>query len=235
MKIIGVVGSQNTGKTSLSTRIIQELVKRGYKVGSIKHSHHTMDMDKKGKDTWKHHQAGSEIVIGSGKNTFMTLDEELDLDNLLFIIKSIKNPDYVVVEGYKQYPYANISTSDFKDDYTIKNVDSFNLSDKDVSNMVDLVEKQSFGILQNLDYKKYYFKTWQDLASAITKGNATDIPHESEDVVLCVDDKIIPLNEFVQIFLENGVRGMIESLKTEEFGASDLGKIQILIQNKNKK
>ncbi len=232
MKIIAVVGSKNTGKTSLSTRIIEELVKRGNKVGSIKHSHHTMEVDTEGKDTWKHRQAGSEIVIGSGANSFMIVDEELDLDNLLFIMKSIKDPDYVVVEGYKQYPYANISTSDFKDDYTIKQVDSFNLSDEDVVDLVDLIEKRSFGLHQNMDYKKYGFKSTQSMTSAITKGEAVDSPQEADEVVLSVDEKIIPLNDFVQAFLESGVRGMIKSLKTEEFGVKNLKNIQLVIRNK---
>jgi molybdopterin-guanine dinucleotide biosynthesis protein B len=232
MKIIAVVGSKNTGKTSLSTKIIAELVKRGNTVGSIKHSHHNMEVDAEGKDTWKHRQAGSEIVIGSGSNSFMIVDEELDLENLLFIIKSIKNPDYVVVEGYKQYPYANISTSEFKDDYTIKQVDSFNLSEQDVVDLVNLIEKQSFGLIQNLDYKKYGFKTRSEMASSISTGKAGDSPQEPDEVVLSVDEKIIPLNDFVQAFLESGVRGMIKSLKTEEFGVKDLKNIQLLIRNK---
>lgn len=232
MKIIAIVGSKNTGKTSLSVRVIEELVDRGYKVGSIKHSHHNMEVDTEGKDTWKHRQAGSEMVIGSGANSFVVLDEELELSQLLFMIKSLKDPDYVVIEGYKQYPYANISTSDFKDDYTIKQVDSFNLSEQDIVDLVDLVEKQSFGFLENMDYKKYGFKSSAEMASALSQGEARDAPQESDEVVLSVDDTIIPLNEFVQAFLESGVQGMIKSLKTEEFGVKDLKNIQLVIKNK---
>jgi molybdopterin-guanine dinucleotide biosynthesis protein B len=51
-------------------------------------------------------------------------------------------------------------------------------------------------------------------------------------MVLRVDEKIIPLNDFVQAFLESGVRGMIKSLKTEEFGVKNLKNIQLLIRNK---
>ncbi|MCK9151974.1 molybdopterin-guanine dinucleotide biosynthesis protein B [Methanobacterium alcaliphilum] len=234
MKIIAIVGSKNTGKTSLSIRIIEELVDREYKVGSIKHSHHPMEVDTAGKDTWKHAQAGSEMVVGSGANSFMILDDEMDLDNLLFIMKSIKNPDYVVVEGYKQYPYANISTSDFKDDYTIKQVDSFNLTEDDICNLVDLIEERSFGIHQNLDYKKYGFKSIGEMTSALTRGEAGESPQEADEIVLGVDGKIIPLNDFVRAFLESGVKGMVDSLKTEEFGAENLDNIQLLIQSKKK-
>ncbi len=57
MKILTVVGTKNTGKTTLVTMLVQELVKRGHKVGTIKHTHHDFDLE--GKDTWKHRKAGA--------------------------------------------------------------------------------------------------------------------------------------------------------------------------------
>ena len=54
MKIVSVVGRKNTGKTSLTVKIIEELTKRGYNVASIKHSHHEMEMDREHTDTWRH-------------------------------------------------------------------------------------------------------------------------------------------------------------------------------------
>ena len=67
MKILGVAGTKNTGKTTLVTLIVSELVKRGYRVGTVKHTHHELDLEDK--DTWKHREAGSELVVGSGENT----------------------------------------------------------------------------------------------------------------------------------------------------------------------
>lgn len=54
MKIVSVVGRKNTGKTSLTVKIIEELTRRGYNVVSIKHSHHEMEMDREHTDTWRH-------------------------------------------------------------------------------------------------------------------------------------------------------------------------------------
>ena len=51
MKIVSVVGRKNTGKTSLTVKIIEELTRRGYNVASIKHSHHEMEMDREHTDT----------------------------------------------------------------------------------------------------------------------------------------------------------------------------------------
>ncbi|MCE7699213.1 MAG: molybdopterin-guanine dinucleotide biosynthesis protein B, partial [Methanobacterium paludis] len=55
MKIITVVGTKNTGKTTLVTKIVEELVNRGFKVGTVKHSHHSFDMAES--DTGKHKDA----------------------------------------------------------------------------------------------------------------------------------------------------------------------------------
>ena len=55
----------------------QELSKRGYKVGTIKHTHHDFDLE--GKDTWKHREAGAKIVVGSGKGTFFFINKLLSV------------------------------------------------------------------------------------------------------------------------------------------------------------
>ena len=97
MKIIAVSGTKNTGKTTLVTKIVAELTKRSYNVGTVKHTHHKFDTE--GRDTWKHKEAGAEIVVGSGNETFFTLQESMDLDTILSILKFIKNPDFVVLES----------------------------------------------------------------------------------------------------------------------------------------
>lgn len=68
MKIVAVVGTKNTGKTTLVTNIVKELVKRGFEVGTIKYSHHSFDMSDR--DTGKHKKAGAEIVAGIGRKLF---------------------------------------------------------------------------------------------------------------------------------------------------------------------
>ncbi len=70
IKIISVVGKKDTGKTSLTVKIIKELRKRSFKVATIKHSHHMLEMDRENTDTWKHKEAGSETVVGIGSRTF---------------------------------------------------------------------------------------------------------------------------------------------------------------------
>ena len=146
MKIITVVGTKNTGKTTLVTMIVKELSKRGYKVGTIKHTH--PDSDLAGQDTWKHREAGAKIVVGSGKGPFSFINKLLSLKNILKIVSSAENPEYVVIEGFKAANYANISTTSEKDDFTIANIDVLKTRPENVVDLVDLVEARTYSIIR---------------------------------------------------------------------------------------
>jgi len=63
--IISIAGKSGSGKTTLIEKIIPELKKRGYKVGTVKHAYHGFDLDQKGKDSWRHKEAGADMVIVS--------------------------------------------------------------------------------------------------------------------------------------------------------------------------
>lgn len=102
-KVVNVIGKgSNVGKTILMEGLINELKNRGLTVSTIKHDVHGFDIDKKGKDTYRHRQAGAETVVISSKNRFAMikeLDQEVDLED---IIKMVSDKDIVLVEGYKK-------------------------------------------------------------------------------------------------------------------------------------
>jgi molybdopterin-guanine dinucleotide biosynthesis adapter protein len=230
MKILGIVGTKNTGKTTLVTLIVSELVKRGYKVGTIKHTHHDFDLE--GKDTWKHQQAGAELVVGSGERTFFLINERMDLDKILKKIKFIKDLDYVIVEGFKFASYPKISTTKAKNNFTIKNVDVFNLKNKDIVSLVDLVEKRTYGFISNTDCGNCGYNTCLEMAQGIVKGEITEEKckmKKFDEVELFIEDKNIPLNPFVQDILKKSIVGMLKTLKTDEEGIQ--GKVELLIRN----
>lgn len=232
MKVIAVSGTKNTGKTTLVTKIVAELTSRGFSVGTIKHTHHNFDLE--GKDTWKHREAGAEIVVGSGDETFLTVNEKMDLERILSMLKFIKNLDFVVLESFKHSKYAKIVTSDIEDEFTITKVNVFQMGDEDVKSLVDLIEKRSYGIIQNLNCKKCGFENCIQFAKAVAKGEAGEgakCKSESDEILLKVNDRIIPMNFFVRDFVKNSVIGMIKSLKTEEFGVDEAKKIELLIRN----
>lgn len=100
--VISIVGKEsNIGKTTLICGIISELKKRKYKVATIKHTKDDFEIDHREKDTWKHSEAGSDIVIISSPKKIAKIEkvEEIKLDD---IIKDIKNVDIIITEGYKK-------------------------------------------------------------------------------------------------------------------------------------
>lgn len=102
-KVINIVGSSsNVGKTYLLEGLIKELKVRGYSIATIKHDIHGFDIDKKGKDTYKHREAGSETVIISSKNRLAMIKELKEETELNDIIKMVLDKDIILIEGYKK-------------------------------------------------------------------------------------------------------------------------------------
>ena len=102
-KVVNIVGSSsNVGKTYLLEGLIKELKFRGYSIATIKHDIHGFDIDKKGKDTYKHREAGSETVIISSKNRFAMIKELEEETELNDIIKMVLDKDIILIEGYKK-------------------------------------------------------------------------------------------------------------------------------------
>lgn len=97
-----VVGERsNVGKTTVICNIIAELKNRGYRVGTIKHDVHGFEIDKEGKDTWLHAQAGADTIAISSYNKMAIIEnvqKEYTLDEML---EKINNVDIIIVEGYK--------------------------------------------------------------------------------------------------------------------------------------
>lgn len=102
-KVINIVGDKsNVGKTFVMEGIIKELKRRGLSVATIKHDIHGFDIDKKGKDTYKHREAGSETVIISSPKRFALIKEVKEEIPLEKIINLVKDKDVILVEGYKK-------------------------------------------------------------------------------------------------------------------------------------
>lgn len=110
MKVWGVVGWKNSGKTGLMERLVAEFVARGLRVSTLKHAHHTFDVDQEGKDSYRHRIAGATQVLLASRNRWALMhelrdEEEVSLDALL---RQLAEVDLVLVEGYKRDRHPKI-------------------------------------------------------------------------------------------------------------------------------
>lgn len=99
--IVLIVGNSGSGKTTFLENLIPEFKRRGLKVGTIKHDVHGFEMDKPGKDSWRHKQAGAHVtVISSPYQIGMVRDVDHDHqpDELLSLFPDV---DIILIEGYK--------------------------------------------------------------------------------------------------------------------------------------
>ncbi|WP_281968442.1 molybdopterin-guanine dinucleotide biosynthesis protein B [Roseovarius nanhaiticus] len=110
MKIYGVTGWKNAGKTGLMERLVTEITARGRSVSTIKHAHHSFDVDLPGRDSYRHRAAGArEVLLASG--TRVAIMQELrgapepELDTLLARLSPV---DLVLIEGYKRARHPKI-------------------------------------------------------------------------------------------------------------------------------
>ena len=104
MKLYGVTGWKNAGKTGLMERLVSEITHRGFSVSTVKHAHHTFDVDHPGKDSYRHRVAGArEVLLASSKR--IALMQELHGDDeppLSTLLSRLSPVDLVLVEGYKR-------------------------------------------------------------------------------------------------------------------------------------
>lgn len=114
--IITVVGYSNSGKTTLITRLIRDLTTRGFKIGAIKHAAHGFHMDRSGKDTWLHKQAGASMVAAASNNGYAVVkDVDEDPGPEVIAVRCMADADLVIVEGYKKLNLPKVETLGFGD------------------------------------------------------------------------------------------------------------------------
>ena len=123
MKIIGVVGWKNTGKTTLIEKLINEFNKRNLTVSSIKHSHHNFSVDREGTDSFRHFNAGTNETILASEKKWVKFSRQMSdaTPNLPYLIEQIIPVDIVILEGFKGSDHKKVevvdSTSDRKPIY----------------------------------------------------------------------------------------------------------------------
>ena len=110
MKICGIVGWKNSGKTFFARKLISYFTSQKFNVASIKHAHHDFDIDKPDTDSFLHRQAGSQQVIVSSSKRWAKICElnQSNEKTLYELIDELNKPDIIIVEGFKNEKHAKI-------------------------------------------------------------------------------------------------------------------------------
>lgn len=110
MRVFGITGWQNSGKTTLMIRLINHIKSLGFSVSTIKHAHHNFDIDKEGKDSYRHREAGASEVLISSANRWALIHELQNEDepSLHYLLSKFSKVDLVLIEGFKTEPHPKL-------------------------------------------------------------------------------------------------------------------------------
>lgn len=109
MRVFGIVGWKNSGKTTLVSGLIGNLRARGLRVASVKHTHHDVEFDQAGKDSYLHREAGAGEVLLISRRRWALFHEFGDHEpDLPALIDKLAPADVVLIEGFKQHGFPKI-------------------------------------------------------------------------------------------------------------------------------
>ncbi|MEE8470911.1 MAG: molybdopterin-guanine dinucleotide biosynthesis protein B [Dehalococcoidia bacterium] len=215
--VVCVVGKSGAGKTFVIQKLVAELKNRAYRVATIKHSHHGFELDKEGKDSWRHAQAGSDaVIIGSPRK--MAVIKVVDRDQTIAELSQFVGPDFdiILAEGFKQDKGPKIE-----------------VHRKEVTNDLLCKPEELFAIATDvqLDSSVPQFAL-DDASGLVDLIENTFLNRNKQDMVsLFVNGELIPLNSFVQGIFSNTLSGMVASLKN----VPHAGHIEISIRRSREK
>ncbi len=224
MKIFSVFGVSGSGKTATIERIISELGRRGYRVGSIKNIHFQgFAIDTPGTNTWRHRQAGAEMVVARGlTETDVLIPRQLSIEEILTFF----DHDYVAIEGVSNTLIPKILCA--RDETEIEeglNDLVFAISGRvsnrisnfqdtpvinalsDVERLADLIEDKMTGCLpfiRELEQCQACGGSCRDLASRILQGKATAAEClAGNEVIIKVGDRELSVDYLRQMYIKN--------------------------------
>ena len=114
-RVFGVTGWKNAGKTTLVERLVAEFVRRGWRVATIKHAHHDVDIDRPGTDSYRHRAAGATEVALVGGLRYAIMREQKE-PRLAKVLDRLAPADLILIEGFKHEPHAKIEVRSCEDD-----------------------------------------------------------------------------------------------------------------------
>jgi len=110
MKVMGIVGWSGSGKTSLLVQVLPLITAQGFRVSTMKHAHHRFDVDKPGKDSFRHREAGASevLVVTSSRWVLMHELREEPEPSIECLIERMTPVDLLLIEGFKTHPHPKL-------------------------------------------------------------------------------------------------------------------------------
>jgi molybdopterin-guanine dinucleotide biosynthesis adapter protein len=200
LPIICIVGASNSGKTTFLEQLIPELRRRGYRVGTVKHDVHGFEMDREGKDTWRHRKAGAQTVAIASPLMLAAIREtaaEMPLEQIAG--RYFWDEDILITEGYKQSHFPKIEV--FRSAIEAKPI----CTPKD--NLLAMVTDDEVQV----DIPRFRFDEVSGVADLIEERFLKG--RKRSRIMVVLDGKKMPMKEFVQDFVVGGTVGMLSSLR----------------------
>jgi molybdopterin-guanine dinucleotide biosynthesis protein B len=198
--IVSIVGTSDSGKTTLIEKLVPELVRRGYRVATIKHDVHGFEVDREGKDSWRHKQAGAHtVVISSPQKLALIRDVDHDAELVELRDKYIQDVDIILSEGFKKnsQPKIEVFRKERRRELLCTRED----------NLLAIASNQPF----NIGVPCFDLEDARGIVDLIVEKFLKG--EKSPPVQLKVDGKDISLSPFVQKSIIATVRGMVSALR----------------------
>ncbi|MEK6678595.1 MAG: molybdopterin-guanine dinucleotide biosynthesis protein B [Nitrospirota bacterium] len=206
--IVSIVGKSNSGKTTLIAKVIPILVKKGYRIATIKHCAHGFEMDKEGKDTWKHKKAGAKAIVAVSDKRLALITDIKDRYKLEEIRERfIDDVDLIIAEGYKTERYQKIEV--------LRNGNSKKLLCSKDDNLIAVVSDRKIRLkgvlLMDLNKPK-------DVAGFIEQRFLKNKKRLSrkEKAYLFVNGRKLIIKPFVQEWFAKSIKAMVSTLRGGE-------------------
>jgi molybdopterin-guanine dinucleotide biosynthesis protein B len=215
--IVAVVGSRKSGKTTTVEALVRELTKKGYRVGTIKHVHEPdFTFDARGKDTWRHAQAGARIIVGAAEEEMVTIKKgNTSRFNLNDLTGNFRDGiDVVVLEGFRGLVAQDLTVPKIVAAKTKKEIEDALRTFKPILAFSGAIARNHVRATE-IPYVDVMTEP-EKLLEIVDKriGPIVQKRRESKETVsITVNGKPLPLNPYVQKVTRNVLFAIVSTLK----------------------
>jgi len=228
VRVIGIIGYKKSGKTTLTLKLSDELIKRGYKVAVVKHINENLDLVNS--DTSKYKEILTQVAAITPEESVIFLRNKKNLDEIIKYFEA----DIILIEGFKKektfpkivclrsesekaelFDGLQLCTASLISKDMSPRVSKFNiLNNEDIEKIAEIAINKSFK-LPNLNCGECGYQDCYGLAQEIVKGNKTsgDCFSLEPSTLVKVNGKIISMNPFIAKIVKNTIIGLLSSLK----------------------